>query len=131
VYRKSGRHLGNLYGWGSGPIWLDGVQCIGNESSIAECKHKDWGVHNCGHHMDVSVICDTGKCWEQSSSEHWTGEGTISHRALCNFWKFFYSRKFSVYFWLNWWMAGDWLLSRSNATVSSLRLVSTRLLVHC
>jgi len=82
VYRKSGRHLGNLYGWGSGPIWLDGVQCIGNESSIAECEHKDWGVHNCGHHMDVSVICDTGKCWEQSSSEHWTGEGTIAHRAL-------------------------------------------------
>ncbi|XP_070684592.1 scavenger receptor cysteine-rich domain-containing protein DMBT1-like [Pempheris klunzingeri] len=46
------------FGWGSGPIWLDDLGCFGNESSITECRHEGFGVHNCGHHEDASVICD-------------------------------------------------------------------------
>ncbi len=42
---------------GSGPIWLEGVQCRGSETDIADCPHKSWGVHSCRHSEDVSVRC--------------------------------------------------------------------------
>ena len=47
------------FGRGSGKIWLDDVQCQGNESSIVNCRHRPWGEHNCGHHEDASVICSS------------------------------------------------------------------------
>ena len=47
------------FGQGSGKIWLDHVQCQGNESSIVNCRHNRWGVHNCGHNEDASVICSS------------------------------------------------------------------------
>ena len=45
------------FGAGSGQIWLDNVGCSGSESSIAKCRHGGWGVENCGHNEDASVIC--------------------------------------------------------------------------
>jgi len=56
-YGYGGRHVGNRHGTGSGPIWLDDVQCIGIEANIAACRHSDWGRHNCRHSDDVSVSC--------------------------------------------------------------------------
>jgi len=38
-------------------IWLDWVDCDGNEESIAECSHNGWGAHGCEHSDDVSVSC--------------------------------------------------------------------------
>ena len=45
------------YGQGGGTIWLDDVACRGNESSLAQCGHTNWGSHNCGHHEDASAVC--------------------------------------------------------------------------
>ncbi|XP_063333377.1 deleted in malignant brain tumors 1 protein-like [Pelmatolapia mariae] len=46
------------FGEGSGPIWLDNVDCVGNELSITDCLHNGLGVHNCGHNEDASVVCE-------------------------------------------------------------------------
>ncbi|XP_029949275.1 deleted in malignant brain tumors 1 protein-like [Salarias fasciatus] len=52
---------GAAFGPGSGPIWLDEVYCSGNESSISDCRHSGFGVHNCGHHEDASVVCEASE----------------------------------------------------------------------
>ena len=47
------------YGEGTGPIWLDNVQCVGNESNIFTCTHDGIGYYNCTceHDNDASVEC--------------------------------------------------------------------------
>ncbi|XP_075574010.1 scavenger receptor cysteine-rich domain-containing protein DMBT1-like [Pelecanus crispus] len=51
------------FGLGSGTIFLDDVQCRGDEPSLPMCRHNGWGIHNCGHTEDASVICEGA--WEQ------------------------------------------------------------------
>ena len=59
AYRYGGQFIGNSYGAGSGRIWLDDVKCDGTETDIANCRHNDWGVHDCTHWNDVAVSCFT------------------------------------------------------------------------
>jgi len=39
-------------------LWLDEVTCIGQEQSLAECRHNGWGKTNCGHKEDAGCMCE-------------------------------------------------------------------------
>ena len=42
---------------GTGPVFIDNVQCIGNETRLTDCYHNGVGTHNCDHSDDVGVAC--------------------------------------------------------------------------
>ncbi|CAN9507407.1 unnamed protein product [Ophioblennius macclurei] len=85
----------STFGEGKNEIWLDDVECAGNESSLLECRHPDIGVNNCGHGEDVGVICSdslrlvngSNRCngkvevyhsgrWKPACNAHWSREET-------------------------------------------------------
>uniref|UniRef100_A0A8D0F3L4 SRCR domain-containing protein n=1 Tax=Strix occidentalis caurina TaxID=311401 RepID=A0A8D0F3L4_STROC len=69
------------FGLGSGRIFLDDVQCRGDEPSLQMCRHRGWGVHNCEHVEDASVICtrlrlSRGRNSCEGRVELYNGEGS-------------------------------------------------------
>lgn len=46
-----------FFGEGKDQIWLDDVQCSGQEPSILKCAHREFGENNCGHGEDAGVVC--------------------------------------------------------------------------
>ncbi|CAM4616481.1 unnamed protein product [Lepidochelys kempii] len=54
------------FGRGSDPIWLDNVHCTGTEAALSECRARPWGIHNCHHGEDASVVCSDSAIPEQA-----------------------------------------------------------------
>ena len=55
---------------GSGIIWVDGVSCVGFESSLTHCRHVGWGLGNCdpSHGEDAGVVCENTTVQELSNN---------------------------------------------------------------
>ncbi|XP_077680317.1 antigen WC1.1-like [Eretmochelys imbricata] len=45
------------FGEGTGPIWVETLNCRGTESSLWDCPARPWGESNCGHKEDAAVNC--------------------------------------------------------------------------
>jgi len=60
---RSGRAIISAgFGQGSGPIWLDSVQCTGSESKLVSCSNLGINVtRSCSHAEDAGVRCFGGE----------------------------------------------------------------------
>uniref|UniRef100_A0A3Q3W6I4 SRCR domain-containing protein n=1 Tax=Mola mola TaxID=94237 RepID=A0A3Q3W6I4_MOLML len=50
-------HTNSYFGYGTGLVLLDNINCHGTEQELSKCKSLGWGKHNCGHHEDAGVTC--------------------------------------------------------------------------
>ena len=46
------------FGAGSGPIFLDDVQCSSSSTQLLECLSRPILSHNCRHYKDAGVKCE-------------------------------------------------------------------------
>ena len=58
-----------FYGQGSGPIWLNYVSCIGNETSLLNCSNRGTRYY-CRHYDDAGVQC-LGTVKPSQCLTHW------------------------------------------------------------
>ncbi|XP_072016052.1 scavenger receptor cysteine-rich domain-containing protein DMBT1-like [Amphiura filiformis] len=57
-YKTGMAMVDGRFGEGTGRIALDDVNCRGDETSLAACRHGGWYEHDCSHSEDVGIICD-------------------------------------------------------------------------
>ncbi|XP_071177833.1 scavenger receptor cysteine-rich type 1 protein M160-like [Mytilus edulis] len=55
-----GMSLGNNVDAGTGRIWIYQMNCIGNERTLTDCSHSNWGLSYYSHSSDVGIKCFNG-----------------------------------------------------------------------
>ncbi|XP_069114155.1 scavenger receptor cysteine-rich type 1 protein M130-like isoform X2 [Argopecten irradians] len=45
------------FGEGTGPVWMEELDCTGSECNLADCPFPGWGNVNCNHREDAGVKC--------------------------------------------------------------------------
>ena len=55
VHAGASSYTGAHFGQGVGPIQLNYIWCIGNESRLLDCPHTT--IHDCTHSEDAGVAC--------------------------------------------------------------------------
>ena len=51
-------HPSDVFGEGSGPIFLSSLHCSGTETSLLDCHTlKGIGINKCVHSQDAGVTC--------------------------------------------------------------------------
>ncbi|XP_075409484.1 antigen WC1.1-like [Tenrec ecaudatus] len=58
------------FGEGAGPIWLDELNCTGEESHVWSCASRKWGQHDCRHKKDAGVVCSESLALRLVSDDH-------------------------------------------------------------
>uniref|UniRef100_A0A8C4WJE0 SRCR domain-containing protein n=1 Tax=Gopherus evgoodei TaxID=1825980 RepID=A0A8C4WJE0_9SAUR len=66
------------FGKGTGPIWVEKVNCRGTESSLWDCPAMPWGESNCDHKEDAAVNC-SGDYPTPPSDRQWESHGACCH----------------------------------------------------
>ncbi|KTG47606.1 hypothetical protein cypCar_00000630, partial [Cyprinus carpio] len=61
---------GAKMGQGMGPIYMNEVQCRGDEKSLWDCPHKNITAKDCKHMEDASVICNIPYMGFEKSVRH-------------------------------------------------------------
>uniref|UniRef100_H3AZ39 SRCR domain-containing protein n=1 Tax=Latimeria chalumnae TaxID=7897 RepID=H3AZ39_LATCH len=65
------------FGYGTGPVLLDEVNCNGTEPDLFACRRDNWGSHNCEHWKDVSVTCGAKDWYSEMKLPSSWGQGII------------------------------------------------------
>ncbi|NWS10053.1 DMBT1 protein, partial [Pachyramphus minor] len=68
------------FGRGVGPIWLDDVTCVGDETHLGQCHARPWGRNNCHHGEDAGVVCSGGSGGDQPQVRLVGGPGPCAGR---------------------------------------------------
>lgn len=42
---------------GTGPMWIDDINCTGYEVKFSECRHSPWGQTKCSKDQSVGCVC--------------------------------------------------------------------------
>ena len=58
------------FGVGTGPIFLDDVQCTSSSSQLLECSSSPILTHNCQHSDDAGVGCEGMSIMHTTASLH-------------------------------------------------------------
>lgn len=86
-FRKATRvyhRAGQLFTTGNGKIFLDDVQCKGNEERLEDCHHSPWYKHNCSPDEVVALECDSQRGCDDREIPCSDGSGCIKASQVCD-----------------------------------------------
>ena len=59
---------GAVFGQGIGIVFLDDVECTGQEMNILNCSHAGIGINNCFHFEDAGVRCQGNRTTQRKET---------------------------------------------------------------